>query len=316
MNKFSKVAIIGAGAVGTATANSILIKGVASEIVLIDINKDKAMGEVIDMQHSIVFQSSNVKLKAGDYADCKDCDVVILTVAAPMDGILPNRVLLRDKTANILKIVVPQIVESGFNGIFIVVSNPVDSMTQLVKELSGFDKSKVIGSGTILESARFKFIISEMMNVNLNSIDAYVLGEHGDAMVIPWSHITVGGKNILEIVKDNPEKYKNFSKDEIFEQVRVAGHVVLKSKGNTQFGIASSVCAIVTAILQDECKTYPVSAYLEGEYGLEGVYCGVPAVIGKDGIVDIGVYNLEENDFEAIQNAGKVIKDTFNSIEK
>ncbi len=315
MTKSTKVAIIGAGAVGTATANCILTNGVASEIVLIDINKDKAMGEVLDMQHSTVFLNSSIKLKAGEYSDCSDCDIVILTASGKFNGVL-DRMLLRDTTANILRKIVPAVVDSGFKGIFIVVSNPVDVMTQLVRDLSGFDSSRVIGTGTILETARFKFTLGQYMSVNLNSIDAYILGEHGDSLVIPWSHINVGGKNVLEIIADNKEKYTDFSKAKFYDVVKNAGHEVMKAKGNTQFGIASSVCALVTAILQDECKSYPVSAYLEGQYGIDGVYCGVAAIIGREGILDVGVYNLDDKELELFKNSAKVIKENYDSLNK
>ncbi len=313
MSKLTKVAIIGAGAVGTATASSILARGIVSEIVLIDINKDKAFGEILDMQHSIEYQVRNTALKAGEYSDCKDADVVVLTLSAPFGGVL-DRLLLRDKTASILKSVIPEVVKSGFDGIFVVVSNPVDVMTQLVKDLSGFHKSKVIGTGTILESSRLKFILGEMMGVSSKSIDAYVLGEHGDSMVIPWSHVRVASKPVLEIIADNQDKYADVDLDEIFDKTKNAGHVVMKAKGNTMFGIAAGVSAIVTAILHNECRTLPVSAYLEGEYGVDGVYCGVPAIIGREGIVDIGVYNLNEEEQKEFLHSAKVIKENYNSI--
>lgn len=313
MIKSTKVAIIGAGAVGTATANCLLAKGISSEIVLIDINKNKALGEILDMQHSLEFQTRNVKLVAGDYDDCKDAQIVVLTVAAPFDGSL-DRLLFRDKTSAILKQVVPDIMASGFEGIFIVVSNPVDVMTQLVQKLSGVDNSRVIGSGTILETARLKYNIGQIMNVNPKSIDAYVIGEHGESLVIPWSHVSVGGKNFLEIVKDNKDKYKNISLQEIYDKTKNAGHEIMKAKGNTQFGIASGVVAIISAILQDECKTLPVCSYVDGQYGINDTYCGVPAIIGKDGIIDIGIFNLTDEEQDKFINSAKVIKDSFDGI--
>ncbi len=315
MSKSTKVAIIGAGAVGTATASSILSRGIVSEIVLIDINKDKAFGEILDMQHSMEYQLRNTSLKAGDYSDCKDADIVILTVAAPFNGVL-DRLLLRDKTANILRSVVPEVASSGFDGIFIVVSNPVDSMAQLVKELSGFDKRKVIGTGTILESSRLKFILSEMVGINAKSIDAYVLGEHGDSMVIPWSHVRVASKPFLEVIADDKEKYANIDLQDIYDRTKDAGHVVMRAKGNTMFGIAAGVTAIVTSILHNDCRTLPVSAYLEGEFGVNGVYCGVPAIIGREGILDIGVYNLNEDELKEFLHSAKVIKANFDGINK
>ncbi len=313
MSKFTKVAIIGAGAVGTATAYSILTRGICSEIVLIDINKEKAFGEILDMQHSIDYQTRNVKLLAGEYSDCKDADIVVLTVAAPTVGV-KDRQQLRDITAKILSTVVPNVMSSGFNGIFLVVSNPVDSMTNYVKKLSGLPHNKVIGTGTILETARLKFILGQIANVNLRSIEACVVGEHGESMSIPWSHVRVGGKKFTEILLDNQEKYRHINLDEIHEKTRLAGHEVMKAKGNTQFGIASAVATLVTAILHDECKLYPVSAYLEGQYGIEGTYCGVPAIIGREGVIDIGVYKLEDNEIEKLRKSSEIIKASFENI--
>ena len=309
----TKVVIIGAGAVGTTTAFSLVVKGVAAEVALIDLNRQKAQGEIWDMQHSMDFQSRNVRVTLGDYAACKDADIVVITASLPMTG-ETNRLELLTKSESIIRQIVPSVVNSGFDGIFIVVSNPVDIMTYLVREISGFPKNRVLGTGAILETARLKQIIGQVMDMDLRSIDAYVMGEHGESMMVPWSHIRAGGKPFKEIISDNPERYATVELDAIVDQIRSAGHQVMKAKGNTQFGIASAVTGLVTAILRDENKIYPVSAYLEGEYGIRGVYCGVPAMINRHGVAEIGEFNLTTEEMDLLQKSAGVLRDNISKL--
>jgi L-lactate dehydrogenase len=315
MKSITKVVIVGAGAVGSTVAYSLVVNGVAAEIVLIDINKCKAQGEVWDMQHSMEFQKRNVRICVGDYDSCKDADIVIITASAPYNG-ETNRLMTLDKTALIIKEIVPNVTNSGFDGIFIVVSNPVDCMSYMVKELSGFPKNRVIGTGTILETARLKQIIGDIMGMNLKSIDAYVMGEHGDSMMIPWSHVRAGGKNFSEIITDNPERMEGISLDNIVDITKKAGYHVLQSKGNTQYGIAGAVAGLVTAILHDESKLYAVSAYLEGEYGLSGIFCGVPVIIGREGIREIGNFNLSSDEMLQLRQSADVIHEYITKLDK
>ncbi len=303
----TKVVIVGAGAVGTTTAFSLVVKGVAAEVSLIDINRDKAQGEVWDMQHSMDFQSRNVRLTVGDLNQCADADIVVVTASAPFGG-ESSRLMLLHKSEAIMRAIIPPIVQSGFDGIFIVVSNPVDIMTWLVRELSGFPESRVIGTGTILETARLKQIIGQMMDMDPRSIDAYVMGEHGETMMVPWSHVRAGGKPFIEVLRDNPTRFVGVDFDELVRRTRVAGGEVLKVKGNTQYGIASAVTGIVTAILRDENKIFPVSASLHGEYGIEGVYLGVPAMLNRHGLAEIGEFNLTPEELAQLQASAEVLR--------
>ena len=300
--------IVGAGAVGTTTAFSLVVKGVAAEVSLIDINVQKAQGEIWDLQHSMDFQSRNVRVTLGSYADCGDADIVVITASLPMTG-AKNRLELLEKTEAIMRSIVPPILASGFDGIFVIVSNPVDIMTYLVRELSGFPKNRVIGTGTILETARLKQILGQIMDMDLRSIDAYVMGEHGESMMIPWSHVRAGGKPFVEILADNPRRFENISLDAILEKIRSAGHDVMRAKGNTQYGIAGAVTGIVSAILRDENKIFPVSAYLDGEYGIRGVYCGVPAMINRNGIAEIGEFNLSDAELAQLRASAAVLRE-------
>lgn len=311
----TRVVIIGAGAVGATTAFSLVVKGVAAEVVLIDVNRDKAQGEIWDMQHSMDFQSRNVRVLLGDYSDCRDADIVVITASAPFGG-EKNRLELLAKSESIMKKIVPAVVESGFDGIFIVVSNPVDIMSYLVRKLSGFPKSRVIGTGTVLETARLKQIIGQIMDMDLRSIDAYVMGEHGDSMMVPWSHVRAGGKPFTEIVADNSERFANVNLDEIVERTKTAGSDVFRVKGNTQYGIASAVTGIVTAILRDENKIFPVSAYLDGEYGVNGIYCGVPALLNRHGMTEIGVFHLTEEELALFHRSAEILRENVERLSK
>lgn len=311
----TKVVIVGAGAVGSTTAYSLVVKGVAAEVVLVDINQNKAQAEVWDMQHSIDFQSRNVHVTLGDYNDCKDADIVVITAAAPFDG-ETNRLKMQNKTEKIIRNIVSSVMESGFDGIYLVVSNPVDVMTYLVKELSGFPKNRVIGTGTILETARLKQMISQIMDIDTRCIDAYVMGEHGDSMMVPWSHVRAGGKNFYEILTDNQHRFSNVDLDKIVEKTKKAGYEVLMGKGNTQYGIAGAVTGIVTAILKDENKIYSVSAYLEGEYGIDGIYCGVPAILNRNGIKEIGEFNLNEEEQLLLNKSADILRSFVNLMGK
>ena len=303
----TKVVIIGAGAVGATAAFSLVVKGVAAEITLVDINRDKAQGEIWDMQHSMEFQSRNVRVSLGDYAACGDADIVVITASAPFGG-EQSRLQMLHKSAAIMRSIVPPIMESGFDGIFVVVSNPVDVMTHLVQTLSGIPASRVIGTGTLLETARLKQIIGQIMDMDPRSIDAYVMGEHGDSMMVPWSHVRTGGKPFTEVLRDNPARFANVNLQELVQRTKNAGHEVLRAKGNTQYGIASAITGIVTAILRDENKIYPVSACLQGEYGIRGVYCGVPAMLNRHGIVEIGEFNLTPEELAQLQQSAAVLR--------
>ena len=310
----TKVVIVGAGAVGATTAFSLVVKGVAAEVALIDINRQKAQGEIWDMQHSMDFQSRNVRVSLGDYATCADADIVVITASAPFSG-EQSRLDMLHKSAAIMQSIIPPIMQSGFDGILIVVSNPVDIMSHMVQQLSGLPKARVIGTGTILETARLKQIIGGIMDMDLRSIDAYVMGEHGESMMVPWSHVRAGGKPFDEVIRDNGARYAGVDLGELVHRTRGAGTEVLKVKGNTQYGIASAVTGIVTAILRDENKIYPVSAYLEGEYGVQGIYTGVPAMLNRHGVAEIGVFNLTPAELAQFQQAAAVLKTHIQKLD-
>lgn len=308
----NKVAIVGAGVVGTTIAYSLVLQEVCAEITLIDINEVKASGEAMDLQHGIEYCGRNTKITAGNYADCKDAEIVVITASAPYSGEL-NRLQMMDKTAGIVKSIVPNIMESGFDGIIVVVSNPVDIISYLVHRLSGLPKNQVIGTGTALETARLKQHIGEILNIDPRNVEAFVFGEHGDSLTVPWSHVRVSGKNLMEIIRDNPE-YSNLDLKKIEEDTRKAGFDVLGKKGNTQYGIASVATGIISAILRDEYKAIPISTYLEGEYGVSNVFCGVPAILNRYGVVDIVELHLTAEETAEFNHSVNVIQESVGKL--
>lgn len=308
----SKVVIVGAGLVGSSTAFSLITQGVCDEVMIIDINKDKAWGEVTDLCHSIEYLNRNVKVSEGTYENCSDADIVVITAGAPPKA-GQTRLDTLELSAHIMKSIVTPIMASGFSGHFIVVSNPVDMIAHYVYKLSGLPKNQIIGTGTAMDSARIKHFIGEIFNVDPRSVQAYTMGEHGDSQMCPWSHVTVGGKRISDIMSDNSE-YANLDLDEIVDKVTKVGFDILKVKGTTCYGIATTAAGIIKAILNDENKIIPVSTLLEGEFGEHDVFCGVPVILNRSGVKDVVEVHLTEEELVKFKKSVSVIREYTNKI--
>ena len=228
--KKSKIAVIGCGLVGSSTAFCLVTQGVCDEVVMIDINHDKALGEVMDLRDTIKYLDRNVKIKAGTYEDCTDVDIIVVTAGAPPK---PGQTRLDtlDLSAQIAKSIVEPVMKSGFQGIFVVVSNPVDMIAYLIYKLSGLPKNQVIGTGTALDSARLQNLIGDMVHVDPRSVYAYSMGEHGDSQMVPWSTVTVAGKSFYDIIADNPDIVGNVDLDEIVAKTAKEGWEIICSDG-------------------------------------------------------------------------------------
>lgn len=306
----SKVVVVGTGAVGAAVAFDMVMNHVCDDLVLIDINKEKAWAEATDLQHSLGYSGNKMKVKAGEYSDCSDADIVVIAAALPyITG--QTRLDMIEKAAGIMKSIVPAIMESGFSGIFVVITNPVDVMSYYVQKLSGLPASKVIGTGTALDSARLKYHLADIMNVDPQSVHALCMGEHGDSQIIPWSQITVGGKKFIDIIKDNKSRLQSFDINSVSEDIKMIAYRIVNAKGATTFGIAATTVQIIKAVLRDENKVIPVSAKLNGEYGDEGIYIGVPAVLNSQGVKELVEYHLAEDEMEELKKSIDIIK-TYN----
>ena len=306
--KRGKVVIVGAGMVGTSIAYSIINQSICEEIVIIDINEAKAMGEALDMMHAMEFMNYKTIVRSGNYNDCSDADVIIITASVPMDTKLTSRMELLAKNKNVMKSIVESIMASGFNGILLIVSNPVDIMTYYAWKISGLPKEKVIGSGTTLDSARLHYYIAKTVDVSPSSVHAFVIGEHGDSEMVAWSTATIGGKDIYNVCKDNVERIGKNPYEKFLEEVKNAGWDVFSKKGNTSYGIAASVTGILKSILYDENKVYPVSVYLDGEYGVSDVYVSVPTIINNEGAKEIVELHLTDEENQKFKNSCLILK--------
>ena len=303
----SKVAIIGTGLVGSSTAFSLVTQGACDEVLLIDLNKERARGEMMDLRHGIDYLNRNVKVNVGDYCDCADADIVVITAGAPpREG--QTRLDTLGASKKIIDSIVGPIMKSGFTGIFLLISNPVDIIAQYVYKLSGLPKSQVIGTGTALDSARLKTLIGDLVQIDPRSVHAYALGEHGDSQMVPWSRVTVGGKTFAEILRDNPERFKGVDLDQLVHDTIGAGWEILKRKGTTYYGIATTAAGIIKSILQDENRIIPVSTLLDGEYGERDVFCGVPAILGRTGVKEIVELHLTDVELVKFPRSAELLR--------
>lgn len=312
--KKSKVAIVGTGLVGSSTAFSLITQGVCDEILMIDINKEKALGEVMDLNHCIEYLNRNTKVVVGSYDKCSDVDIVVITAGAPpKPG--QSRLDTLELSAKIVESIVNPIMKSGFNGYFVVISNPVDIIAYHVYKISGLPKSHVIGTGTAIDSARLKNFIGDLLNVDPRSVQGYSMGEHGDSQMVPWSHVTVGGKSFFEILKDNQKRVGNVDLDKLVLETARAGWEVYNRKGTTYYGIAAATVGIIKAIMYNENKIIPVSTLLEGEYGENDIFCGVPAVLNAGGVKEVVEIHMADYELDKFKKSVQLIREYTEKIK-
>ena len=311
-NKTKKVAIVGTGFVGSSYAYSLVNQGTVSELVLIDLNKERAEGEAQDLNHGVPF-GSPMKIKAGDYTDCHDMDLVVITAGANQKP-GETRLDLASKNAKIMQGIVKDIMASGFDGILVIASNPVDVMTHVAYEASGLPKERVIGSGTILDTARFRYLLSDYFQVDSRNVHAYIVGEHGDSELPIWSHVTIGGLPLNVYGKLN-NFYEDRDMQAIFENVRDAAYQIIQKKGATYYGIGMGLARLTKALLYNENSILTVSTYFEGEYDIEGVFMGIPAVVNANGVREILRLNLSDREQQLLENSASILKDMHNNLK-
>lgn len=308
--KTRKVGIIGAGNVGSHLGLQLAVQGLADEVVFYDVNNDKAMGESLDLMDAVSYQPHHFEAYAGTIDDMKDADIMINASGKPR---LPGqtRLDMMDGGIATTKEFLPLIEKSGFDGIIISISNPCDIIAEYIQYKLDYPKNKIIGSGTALDSARLQYQLSDQLKINRRSLTAYLLGEHGDSSMIPWSHVTVAGKKLDELLAEKPELYKMDPKDVILEKVHREGYVENTTKGCTEFGVTSATAELVRAIYHNEHKVLPVSVYLDGPYGIKDSFASVPVKIGKDGVGDIIELHLTEEENAELAASIKVLKEHF-----
>ena len=306
-----KVVLVGTGFVGMSFAYSLFNQGGVNELVLIDVVKEKAEGEALDLAHGLAYSHSKMEIKSGDYDECKDASIVVITAGiAQKPG--QTRLELVETNSKIIKSITEQVMNSGFKGIFVVASNPVDIMTYVVQKVSKMPPSKIIGSGTMLDTARLRFLLGEKFKLDATNVHAYVMGEHGDSSFVPWEHTYVGCKKITDIIKQRHKTMKDLEK--IREDVKNAAYEIIEKKKATYYGIGMALTKLVKAILDDEKTILTVSTYLNGEYNENGIFIGVPAIITNKGVREVLELPLDETSKAKFTKSAQILKDTINNL--
>ena len=306
--KTRKIVIVGSGNVGSHCAFSLAIQGVCDEIVMIDKLQEKANAEAVDLSDTVSYLPHYVKSRKGTFKDCKDADIIVVSLGVPPEVNKARLDFLKDTIREIDTIINP-ILESGFDGIFIVISNPVDVIAHYIWQKTGFPKNKVFGTGTTLDSSRLRRILSDETGIEQKSIQAYCMGEHGDSQMVPWSHVYFGGKPLFDLMKEKPETYGKLDLENLAYRTANAAYEIIQGKRCTEFGIAAGLTEIVKTIYHDEKKILPASTLLDGEYNQNHVFVSVPVVMGKDGIEEIIEINLMEQEQKEFDRSCIILKD-------
>ena len=308
-----KVAIVGCGFVGSSIAFSLMQKGIYSELVLIDANYAKAEGEALDLSHGLPYTAA-MDIYAGNYKDAADCSLIIITAGANQKP-GETRLDLIGKNVAILKSIIPQITATEFEGILMIVSNPVDVLTYAAWKISGYLAHRVIGSGTVLDTARLKFIIGRHLDVDSRSVHAVIIGEHGDSELAVWSGANVSGIDLNHFCEIRGHFDHEESMQRIYEDVRDSAYQIIERKGATYYGIAMAVARIAECIVKDEQAVLPVSVILGGEYGLSGLALSIPSVVGKNGVEKVLEIPLNVKERDALCNSAVQLNRVIDTLE-
>ena len=309
----NKVAIVGTGMVGSSYGYSLINQNLVDELVLIDLNKANTVANADDMIHCISYLERQPDIYSGEYSDCKDADIVCITAgAAQKPG--QTRLELVDINTKIMEGIVSEIMKSGFDGILLIASNPVDVMTLVAQKVSGLPAGRVFGSGTTLDSGRLRSNIAKYLDVNPSDVHAYIIGEHGDSSLPLWSTATIGQKVILDVIAESKGKYNFEDLEKCFTEARDAAYRIIEGKGSTYYGIGIALARITKAILQDQNKILPCGAYLNGEYNQKGLYNAVPCVINKTGVKEIQQLNITVEEQNRFNNSCDKLREVIASV--
>lgn len=301
-----KISIVGAGFVGATTAYALMNSGIATEICLYDINMDKALGEVMDLVHGTSFVKP-VNIYAGGIDETKNSDIVIITAGAPQnEG--ETRLDLIGKNYKIFKSFIPAIAEGSPDAILLVVSNPVDVLSYITYKLSGFPKERVIGSGTVLDTSRLKYVIGKYFEVNNNNVHGYVMGEHGDSEVVTWSSASIAGESFEKFSEQNNLEWDSEIKKVIEDDVKNAAYEIIERKKATYFAIGLAVNRIAEAIFRNENSILTVSSLCTGEYGVKDMYLAIPTIVNRKGAVMVIETPLSQEEEEKIKKSASILK--------
>jgi L-lactate dehydrogenase len=307
-----KVAIIGAGFVGSSSAFALMQKGIFNELVLINADKARAEGEAMDISHGLAY-SNSMRIYAGEYEDISDAKIIIITAGAAQK-VGETRLDLIKKNSKIMTSIVNEIVRVKAEGLLLIVANPVDVLTQVALKVSGFGKERVFGSGTVLDTARLKYLLSEKLRVDTRNVHAVIMGEHGDSEFVAWSFANVSGMPIKKFLCLRGYKDMEQLKEEIHVEVRDSAYKIIERKGATYYGIALSVTRICECIVKNQHSMLPISTLLEGEYGVTNVALSVPAILGSDGVEAVLELPLSSNEILELHHSADTLEATYNEL--
>ena len=314
-NKINRVVLIGTGAVGCSYVYSMINQGVSEEIVLIDVNVDKAEGEMMDLIHGIAFAPTPTKVRVGTYADCSDADIVVITAGLPQKP-GETRLELVYKNSSIIQRITRQVILTDFSGIFLIASNPVDVMTHVVYETSKLPARQVIGSGTTLDSARLRVMMGAYLGIDPRNIHGVIMGEHGDSELAVWSQMSVGIETLDTLLARRGDVNDKKELQKIFENTRDAAYHIINKKGATFYGIGMSLTRITKAILNDENSILPVSVLMEGQYGQRDLHISTPCIINRGGIKEVIEVKLNDEEMDQFTRSAEVLKDMLKNTYK
>ena len=309
-----KCAIIGCGNVGATTAYTLAQSMMFSELVLIDIDKKKAQGEADDINHALPFISP-MDIYAGDYSDLSDAKLIIITAGASQHK-GETRIDLAKNNVRIFRSIVKNICIYNSGAMILVVTNPVDILTHVTLKMSGFPKNRVFGSGTVLDTSRLKYLVGKHLNVDPRNVHSFIIGEHGDSELAVWSSANISGIDLDRFCESCNRHCSQKSLYSLFEDVRTSAYRIIEAKGATYYAIAESVRRIAAAILLDENAILPISAYLDGEYGINDICLGVPCIVGTNGIKQVLEIPLNENEHQLLLSSAKKLKDVTTSLDE
>jgi len=313
-NKKSKVAIVGAGFVGASAAFALSLNQMANEVVLIDVLKEKAEGEALDINHGLPYLGQ-MSVYAGDYSDCADCDAIVITAGANRKP-GETRIDLAKKNVAIAKEITENIMKYYTRGVILVVSNPVDILTYKIQKWSGLPRGRVFGTGTVLDSSRFRYLLSERLNVDIRNVHGYIIGEHGDSQLPVWSATHIAGMKINEYFNDPANS--GFSEEEkaaIAQDVKKAGAEIIKRKGATYYAIAVAINTILESLLKNQNTIRTVSSVVNGEYGIDDVALSLPSIVNSEGVKEIINFNLTDEERTALGYSAQQLKDVLEQVK-
>jgi L-lactate dehydrogenase len=308
-----KIAVVGVGLVGSTYAYALLLSGLAAEIVLIDVNHERAEGEAMDLNHTVPF-AHPTKICAGDYSDCEGAAITVIAAGTNQKPGETRLDLVR-RNAAIFGQIVPRVAEANPEGIIVVATNPVDILTSVTLRLSGFPSHRVFGSGTILDTARFRYMLSEQLGVDPRSVHAYIIGEHGDSEVPVWSLANVAGMRLPTFCQENGIPLSSEDMDRIFRQTRDAAYEIIRRKGATYYAVAAGLMRITEAILRDQNTVLSISSLITDYYGVDGVCLSLPTVVSRRGIERVLRLELSPREARGVRKSAEVLRQTLDSLE-